>query len=139
MINDLWTAWWMFGGLIEGLMFFWPVSLLLGLHALAATARSSWAVRDPGTIFALLVPFVWPALILLTGAAWRHAGPRHNAAMVPIIVVGILFVIQVVLSAGIVYTRRRERWAALATSLLAGWFGVLSLFIARMALTNVWL
>jgi hypothetical protein len=139
MVNDLLTAWWLFGGLLEGLMFFWPVSLLLGLHALAASASWAWSVPNYRRFLVLLTPFVWPVLILLVGAAWRHLGPRHYAAMVPIVSVEVLFAIQVILSVGLVYALKGGRWAAAATSLLAGWCGVLSLLIAKMALTNVWI
>jgi len=82
---------------------------------------------------------VWPVLILsVAGACW-YTGPRMDASAIPTIGVTMLFGIQVLLSVGIVYQLAGNRWFTASVCLIAGWFGLISWFLAGMALTNVWL
>ncbi len=56
-----------------------------------------------------------------------------------IIGVTIIFGIQLLLSLGIIYHLAGNRWFTASVCLIAGWFGLISWFLAGMALTNVWL
>src|SRR5688500_16960326 len=135
MISAIWATYWLFTETFGVLLYFWPLSVLLLLHAAFAIL---WT-RPSTSLLALFVPFIWPVLILLVAASFWHAGPRSGSPDLPIAGVGILFLIQMVLSAGITYELRGRRWASTAVCLVAGWFGIVSWFIAGMALTNVWI
>ena len=134
MITAIWSTVGLFGYAFQIILYFWPVSLLLGLHAVVATLFT----RPSTSMLALIVPFIWPVLILLVGASFWHAGPRWAAPDLPIAGVAILFLIQLILSAGIIYELRGRRWSATAVCLVAAWLGLISWFLAGMALTNVW-
>jgi hypothetical protein len=116
----------------------WPVSVPLSLNVIAAAAFS----RIPKNPVQLLTPFsafAWPVLVLGVAGSWQHTGPRMTASEIPIIGVYIIFGIQLLLSIGITYHLAGNRWFTASVCLLAAWFGLISWFLAGMALTNVWL
>jgi len=123
---------------IVGMIALWPVSLFLALNALAATAFSrlpqGWA-----RVLAIFSPFVWPPLILAVAGACWYTGPGLSSSAIPTIGVTVIFGIQLLLSLGIIYQLAGNRWFATSVCLAAGWFGLISWFLAGMALTNVWL
>ena len=134
----LWTTYWLFAQTIAIAIYAWPVSLFLAVNAVAATAFSH-IPRKPLQRLALLTPFVWPMLILsVAGACW-YTGPRMDASAIPTVGVTMIFGIQVLLSLGIIYQLAGNRWFTASVCLIAGWFGLISWFLAGMALTNVWL
>jgi hypothetical protein len=113
------------------------VSLFLTLNAVAATAFSR-IPTNPLQRLALLTPFMWPPLILsVAGACW-YTGPRMYASAIPTIGITMIFGIQLLLSLGIIYQLAGNRWFTASVCLIAGWFGLISWFLAGMALTNVW-
>jgi ABC-type transport system involved in multi-copper enzyme maturation permease subunit len=124
---------WIFSQALKIALYFWPLSILLILHAVVAVLLS----RPSASLLALLVPFIWPILILLVAAAWWNIGDEISE--VPQMGVAALFCIQVILSIGITYELRGRRWAATSVCMVALWLGALSWFVAGMALTNVWL
>jgi ABC-type spermidine/putrescine transport system permease subunit II len=133
-----WTTYWLFTQTIAITVYAWPVSLVLGLNALAATAFSR-VPKHALQRLALATPFVWPMLILgVAGACW-YTGPGVNSSAIPTIGVTMIFGIQLLLSLGIVYQLAGNRWFTASVCLIAGWFGLISWFLAGMALTNVWL
>jgi len=138
MITSLWTTYWLFTQSIGGMIALWPVSLFLALNALAATAFSrlpqGWA-----RVLAIFSPFVWPPLILAVAGACWYTGPGLSSSAIPTIGVTVIFGIQLLLSLGIIYQLAGNRWFATSVCLAAGWFGLISWFLAGMALTNVWL
>ena len=134
----LWTTYWLFTQTIAIVIYVWPVSLFLTLNALAATAFSR-IPKYPLQRLALLTLFMWPMLILsVAGACW-YTGPGIDASAIPTIGVTIIFGIQVLLSIGIIYHLAGNRWFTASVCLIAGWFGLISWFLAGMALTNSWL
>ena len=133
MIMSAWNSYWLFSQTFEGVVYFWPVSLLLIANAGVAMFYSTLTTR----LLVLLVPFIWPILILLVAAAWWNIGDEISE--VPQMGVAALFCIQVILSIGITYELRGRRWAATSVCMVALWLGALSWFVAGMALTNVWL
>jgi hypothetical protein len=132
MITAAWNSYWLFSQTFEGVVYFWPVSLLLIANAGVAMFYSTLTTR----LLVLLVPFIWPVLILLVAAAWWDG---IGVSEVPIVGVAALFCIQIILSIGITYELRGRRWAATSVCLVALWLGALSWFVAGMALSNVWL
>ena len=133
----LWTTYWLFTQTITIVIYAWPVSLFLTLNAVAATAFSR-IPTNPLQRLALLTPFMWPPLILsVAGACW-YTGPRMYASAIPTIGVTMIFGIQLLLSLGIIYQLAGNRWFTASVCLIAGWFGLISWFLAGMALTNVW-
>ncbi len=134
----LWTTYWLFIQTISVAIYVWPVSLLLTLNAIAAAALSR-IPKDPLKLLALLSAFGWPVLILgVAGACW-YTGPRMDWSAIPTIGVTMIFGIQVLLSAGLIYQLAGNRWFTASVCMIAGWFGLISWFLASMALTNVWL
>ena len=135
----LWTTYWLFIQAIGVVIYAWPVTLFLSLNALAATAFSR-IPKTPLQRLALLTPFVWPMLILsVAGACW-YTGPRNmDGSAIPTIGITMIFGIQLLLSVGIIYQLAGNRWFTASVCLIAGWFGLISWFLAGMALTNVWL
>lgn len=138
MISSLWTTYWLFTEAVAGLIVFWPVSLFVIVNAIAATA---FARIPKGRIrlLALFSVFIWPPLILAVAGACWYTGPRMNASAIPTIGVTVIFGIQLLLSLGMIYQLAGNRWFAASVSLVAGWFGLISWFLAGMALTNVWI
>jgi len=130
MITAAWNSYWLFSQTVEGVVYFWPVSLLLVANAGVSIFYSALTPR----LLGLLVPFIWPILIILVAAAWWDG---VVVSEVPIVGVAALFGIQVILSIGITYELRGRRWAATSVCLVALWLGALSWFVAGMALTNV--
>ena len=135
MITAAWNSYWLFSQTVEGVLYFWPVTLLLIANAGVAIFYSTLTPR----FLALLVPFIWPILILLVAAAWWNSGDGAGVSEVPIVGVGVLFCIQIILSIGITYELRGRRWAATSVCMVAVWLGALAWFVAGMALTNGWL
>ena len=138
MITTLWTTYWLFTGTVEGIFYFWPVSLFLLVNAVAAISFSR-TPKNPLQLFALLSPFVWPLLILGIGGACWNGGNEINGSAVPTIGVTVILGIQILLSLGITYTLTGRRWVTGSVGLIAIWVGLISWFVAGMALTNVWL
>lgn len=132
MITAAWNSYWLFSQTVEGVVYFWPMSLLLIVNAGIAMFYSPLTTR----LLVLVVPFIWPVLILLVAAAWWDG---VGVSEVPIVGVAALFGIQVILSIGITYELRGRRWAATSVCMVALWLGALSWFVAGMALTRVWL
>src|SRR5689334_18023546 len=134
----LWTTYWLFTQVVAIVIYAWPVSLFLTLNAIAATALSR-IPKDPLKLLALLSAFGWPMLILgVAGGCW-YTGPRMEASAIPTIGVTVIFGIQVLLSLGIIYQLAGNRWFTTSVCMIAGWFGLISWFLAGMALTNMWL
>ena len=134
----LWTTYWLFIQTVAIAFYVWPVSLFLTINAVAATVFSR-VPKNPLQLLALFSPFVWPPLILsVAGACW-YTGPQMNASAIPTIGVTIIFGIQVLLSLGIIYQLAGNRWFTASVGLIAVWFGLISWFLAGMALTNMWL
>ena len=134
----LWTTYWLFTQTIAIIIYAWPVSVFLTVNAVAATAFSR-IPKKPLQLVALFSAFGWPMLILgVAGACW-YTGPRMDASAIPTIGVTMIFGIQVLLSLGIIYQLAGNRWFTASVCLIAGWFGLISWFLAGMALTNVWL
>jgi hypothetical protein len=133
MTSAILATLWIFSQALEIALYFWPLSILLILHAVIALI---WC-RPSASLLALFVPFIWPILILLVAAAWWNIGDEISD--VPQIGVAALFCIQIILSIGITYELRGRRWAATSVCMVALWLGALSWFVAGMALTNVWL
>ena len=138
MLVGLQDTVWLIGGLFEGLIFFWPVSLVLLAHAAVAGGYTSLVGRNVLTP-ALLVPFIWPMLVVAIAGSCRYSGPVMGAPIVPIAAVEIVLAVQVLLSLGIIYQLKGRRWWTTSVTMIAGWLGVISLFLAQMALTNKWL
>jgi hypothetical protein len=138
MITSLWSTYWLFTGTVEGIFYFWPVSLFLALNAVAAMVFSR-IPKKPLQLFALLSPFVWPLLILGIGGACWNEGNRMSTSAIPTIGVTMILGIQIILSLGITYTLSGRRWVTGSVGLIAIWLGLISWFVAGMALTNVWL
>ena len=134
MLGSLQDTFWLLGGLVEGLLFFWPVSLLLFTHAVVAGGYTLVRGRSVLTS-ALLIPFIWPLLVVAIAGASRSSGE----VAVPIAAVEIVLAVQVLLSLGIIYELRGRRWWTASVTLIAGWLGVISLFLAQISLTNRWL
>ena len=129
---------WLVGQALEMIVFLWPVSLLLVVHiGLAAAFARSRNVRIPSP--ALAVPFIWPVLILMIGGSGWQMASRIEASRIPIAAIEIIAVVQFLLSVGIIYQLKGQRWLATAVCMVAGWLGIISSLIAGMAVTNVWL
>jgi len=138
MISSLWTTYWLFTEAVGGLIIFWPVSLFLIINAVAATAFSR-IPKGSVPLLALFSAFLWPLLIIAVAGACWYTGPRMSASAIPTIGVTMIFGIQLLLSVGMIYQLEGNRWFATSVSLIAGWFGLISWFLAGMALTNVWI
>ena len=134
----LWTMYWLLTEVVEVVFYVWPLSLFLALNAIAAVACSG-IPTSVSRLFALATLFMWPPLIIAVAGACWYTGPRMSASAVPTIGVTVIFGIQVLLSLGITYTLAGNRWVAIAISLIAVWLGLISWFMAGMALTNVWI
>jgi hypothetical protein len=138
MISGLWTMFWLGREALAVLVFFWPVSLLLLVHVgLAAAFSWSRNVRMPSP--ALIVPFVWPFLVLMIGGSGWQTTSRIETSHVPLAAVEIIAVVQFLLSAGIIYQLKGQRWLAAAVCMVAAWLGVISCTIAEMAITYRWI
>ena len=133
-----WTTYWLFTQAVAIAVYAWPVSLVLSINAIASIVFSNVPKRTV-RILVLLSPFVWPMLILAVAGSCWYSGPRMNDSAIPTIGVTIIFGIQLLLSLGIIYQLAGNRWFTSAVCLIAGWFGLISWFLAGMALTNVWL
>jgi hypothetical protein len=134
----LWTTYWLLIQTVAVAIYAWPVSLVLSLNAVAATAFSR-VPKNPLQLLALFSAFGWPMLILsVAGACW-YTGPSVDASAIPTIGVTMIFGIQLLLSLGIIYQLAGNRWFTASVCLIACWLGLISWFLAGMALTNVWL
>ena len=138
MISSLWITYALFTQALQVTVHLWPLSGLLTLNALAAIAFSR-AHYSPERFCTLLSSFVWPALILGIGGACWNLGDRMSDSAIPTIGVTVIFGIQILLSLGIIYRLAGNRWVATSVSMIAVWFGLISWFLAGMALTGVWL
>ena len=138
MISSLWTTYWLFTQTMGGMIVLWPVSLFLVLNVLIATVFSR-IPKGRIPLLALFSVFIWPPLILAVAGACWYTGPRMSASAIPTIGVTMIFGIQLLLSVGMIYQLAGSRWFATSVSLVAGWFGLISWFLAGMALTNVWI
>jgi hypothetical protein len=138
MITTLWITYWLFTGTVEGIFYFWPVSLFLALNAVGAMAFSR-IPKSPLQLFTLLSTFGWPFLMLGVGGACWHEGPRMSASAVPMIGVTVILGVQIILAFGITYTMVGRRWVTGSVCLIAVWVGLISWLVAGIALTNVWL
>jgi hypothetical protein len=137
MITGVWISWWLLTEAFRAAFYFWPVSLVLGMHSFAAIALSPRTNRA-SHFLALLVPFIWPVLIVTVGGfCWQSVSEMENSA-VPVIGITMLFSIQILLSAGIIYEVRGSRWTATAVSLVAAWLGLICWFLTGMSLTHMW-
>ena len=138
MYFALWATYALFLQTVDIALLIWPVSLFLTLNAIAATFFSR-RPRKPVPLLALFSAFVWPILIIAVAGACWYTGPRMSASAIPTIGVTMIFGIQVLLSLGMIYQLAGNRWFASSVSLIAGWFGLISWFLAGMALTDIWI
>ena len=138
MYFALWTAYALFLQTVDVALLIWPVSLLLAVNAIAAIFFSR-IPKKPIPLLALSSAFLWPVLIIAVAGACWYTGPRMSASAIPTIGVTMIFGIQLLLSLGMIYQLEGNRWFATSVSLVAGWFGLISWFLAGMALTNVWI
>lgn len=125
-------------GFLELAVGLWWISLPLVMHVLIALGFGAKRLGMRNIILAAS-PYIFPVAITIFGDAFRHNGTSADAPQAPIVGAWVLYLIQLLLCAYTVYVNRGARWFTVASSLLALWLGFLGLFMAQMALTNVWL
>ena len=125
-------------GIFEIAVYLWPISLLLPIHGLVSLTLTFKSVRARYAA-TLLLPFSFPFILILFGYLFWHTGTRADTPNGPVIGAALLFISQVLISLFLIYRSKGMRWFMTAACLIAIWFGLISWFLAGMALTNVWL
>src|SRR5436190_759722 len=124
----------MLSGLVEFAVYFWPITLLLLLHGMAALVLSFQNIR-PRHVGDSLLPFIFPFSIILVGHLFWYGGTRASAPKAPVIAANLMFIAQVLISFYLVYRCKGVRWFMTAACLMAIWLGLINLFLVGMALT----
>jgi len=134
----MWLSW----QAASGLLYFWPVTLVLAGVVVAVGVRS--AKRQDLTVRCLvwsIVPGLVPLVLLVWGTLFERAdsgrafgdlGWRSNA-------VTVLLVAIVPLVAFVVWRVKQCRWFATACGALAAWSSVWAAFVAGMSVTGDWI
>ena len=123
------------------LLYYWVVSMALGVALLVASALKFPFLRSRFESRHLLVflPLVVTLLILVWGSIMRHEDSQRLAPAWPGHVITALLVIQILTGIGVVWLLKGYRWFSLAAVLLEQWVGLACAFTAGMSVTGDWL
>lgn len=138
MADELRRTFWLMKGVFEVSLFAWPLSLTLTLNLISALvfSRSLNKFKRWGL---LLAPSLLSILILLIGGVFWNSGPRSNTSEFVLTMNEILFGIQIILCAALIFWKKENRWVTISAMLITVFLGLASWFEAGMALTNTWL
>lgn len=133
---------WLTGQTISVLLYFWPVTLLLGAAVVFTTIRVTLrSMLFPKALAWSLLPSVVPVAILLWGVVFERQGPGVLVRLLSWEMAPILTLIAMSIAVGAYATWKAMgcRWMVASTSAMFVWFSLAAGFLSGMSVTGDWL
>lgn len=124
-----------FAGVVDLLVYFWPVSVLVTGVALVALGMN-FPTRAAGSFALFFVFFLFPPLCVLWGALSPHDDPFSSPRIWPLVILGVLLVVQMTVTINVIRRAKERRFLGTALGAAAGWLGIVSALIAAQGLTG---
>jgi len=135
---------WLARQAMDGLFYFWPITLTLVVGIVVTFAMKppfvGSDIKFRSRHLFVLLPLATTSLILVLGTVMEHSSTSQNpASRWPSYAVLALFGVQLLISIWIVWLMKGYRWFSAFAVALQQWFALWCVFVAGISIAGDWL